>query len=273
MREALTNEDLRSFISEAREYVVQLLFAIGRAVEKDKGFNSAPIADGINQYTIAFRWYIGHGGSINVVAHLHPGQTTTSRSIDIPGSIVNGWGSSMGRDEFRVLRMCDRDRYGLGAELQVVSAIESFISALLPSAQWKNHYGICQSSFHKTPIYSGDLLYEWAGKQLCEDCAKVLSLTEDIYHRTGESEPERNERDKMTPRLRWEILERDHFTCKACGRSAPDVKLHVDHKIPIAMGGKTVTENLHTLCAACNLGKSAKMPSQATMEFWEQVTV
>lgn len=35
-------------------------------------------------------------------------------------------------------------------------------------------------------------------------------------------------------------------------------KLHVDHIIPIAKGGKTVKENLRTLCEECNWGKRDK---------------
>lgn len=60
-------------------------------------------------------------------------------------------------------------------------------------------------------------------------------------------------------RLRWHVLQRDRFTCCACGASpalTPSVELHVDHIIPWSKGGGTVLENLQTLCAVCNLGKS-----------------
>lgn len=60
-------------------------------------------------------------------------------------------------------------------------------------------------------------------------------------------------------RLRWRVLQRDRFTCCACGKSPallPDVELHVDHIVPWSKGGQTVLENLQTLCSACNLGKS-----------------
>ncbi len=58
--------------------------------------------------------------------------------------------------------------------------------------------------------------------------------------------------------LRWKILNRDKFRCVICG-SSPAVeincKLHVDHIIPFSKGGKTLIENLRTLCKNCNLGK------------------
>jgi hypothetical protein len=60
-------------------------------------------------------------------------------------------------------------------------------------------------------------------------------------------------------RLRWHVLQRDRFTCCACGASpalVSGVELHVDHKIPWSKGGDTVLSNLQTLCSTCNLGKS-----------------
>ena len=56
--------------------------------------------------------------------------------------------------------------------------------------------------------------------------------------------------------LRFRVLRRDNFTCQYCGRSAPDVELHVDHKVPFADGGSDSLSNLVTACAECNLGKS-----------------
>ncbi len=60
-------------------------------------------------------------------------------------------------------------------------------------------------------------------------------------------------------KLRLDVLKRDNFRCVFCGRSpATDagVILHIDHIIPFAKGGKTILENLQTLCSECNIGKS-----------------
>lgn len=60
-------------------------------------------------------------------------------------------------------------------------------------------------------------------------------------------------------RLRFIVMRRDNFKCKACGRPpATDHKiiLHVDHVKAWANGGETVLENLQTLCSKCNIGKS-----------------
>jgi Homing endonuclease associated repeat/HNH endonuclease len=60
-------------------------------------------------------------------------------------------------------------------------------------------------------------------------------------------------------RLRFRIMKRDNFTCRACGRSPATevgVILHVDHVLAYSRGGETLPENLQTLCEKCNLGKS-----------------
>jgi hypothetical protein len=64
-------------------------------------------------------------------------------------------------------------------------------------------------------------------------------------------------------RLRWHVLQRDRFSCRACGTSPATtvgVELQVDHIVPWSKGGKTVLDNLQTLCAVCNLGKSNLLP-------------
>lgn len=61
----------------------------------------------------------------------------------------------------------------------------------------------------------------------------------------------------MTPELRKQIAERDHYTCQICGKYMPDgVGLHIDHIIPVSKGGKTVPSNLQVLCSKCNGHKS-----------------
>lgn len=58
-------------------------------------------------------------------------------------------------------------------------------------------------------------------------------------------------------RQRFEIFKRDRFRCVYCGRSPPEVLLHMDHVEPVANGGDSDPSNLVTACSDCNLGKSA----------------
>lgn len=55
--------------------------------------------------------------------------------------------------------------------------------------------------------------------------------------------------------LRYEILQRDEYTCRYCGRSAPSVPLEVDHVVAIADGGTDDPSNLVACCWSCNRGK------------------
>ena len=69
------------------------------------------------------------------------------------------------------------------------------------------------------------------------------------------------QRSLMTDSLRYDVMKRDKFRCVLCGASANAphfATLHVDHIIPLAKGGKTVMNNLRTLCDRCNLGKRDK---------------
>jgi hypothetical protein len=60
-------------------------------------------------------------------------------------------------------------------------------------------------------------------------------------------------------RLRFRVLQRDHFKCVLCGQSpamTPGLKLEIDHIVPWSKGGLTIEENLRSLCMACNQGRS-----------------
>jgi hypothetical protein len=67
-----------------------------------------------------------------------------------------------------------------------------------------------------------------------------------------------DERAKMTPEIRYRVIRRDGYRCRACGASvATGAILHVDHIEPVSAGGRTAMDNRQTLCAACNIGKGA----------------
>lgn len=70
----------------------------------------------------------------------------------------------------------------------------------------------------------------------------------------------------VTKRLRFEILTRDGNTCRYCGAQAPDVKLTIDHVIPVALGGGDESSNLVTACKDCNAGKSSMSPDGTVVE-------
>ena len=87
-----------------------------------------------------------------------------------------------------------------------------------------------------------------------------------IESQTSAANPQANvvSLKKRTPRqpsirLRFRVLRRDNFTCRACGRSPAreiGVTLEADHVLAWSRGGETTFENLQTLCERCNSGKS-----------------
>jgi hypothetical protein len=63
-------------------------------------------------------------------------------------------------------------------------------------------------------------------------------------------------RQPMSVSMRFEVMRRDNYRCCLCGKSAEDgTRLEIDHKVPVAKGGETTTENLWVLCFDCNRGK------------------
>lgn len=67
------------------------------------------------------------------------------------------------------------------------------------------------------------------------------------------------ERIPLTQSQRFEILRRDKFTCRYCGRKSPEVTLEVDHIYPVSKGGTNDPSNLTTSCYDCNRGKGADL--------------
>lgn len=83
-----------------------------------------------------------------------------------------------------------------------------------------------------------------------------------IVYKSSE-EFRKKQRSLMKPKFRYKILERDNFRCVLCGCTAEESVamyghgLEVDHIVPVSRGGRTVEDNLRTLCFGCNRGKGA----------------
>jgi 5-methylcytosine-specific restriction endonuclease McrA len=58
----------------------------------------------------------------------------------------------------------------------------------------------------------------------------------------------------------WELLKKQYgYTCPACGKSEPQIKLTEDHIVPLSKGGSDYIENIQPLCVSCNTRKYTKI--------------
>lgn len=88
----------------------------------------------------------------------------------------------------------------------------------------------------------------------------VDKIQEDVKRKSTETYRRKVERQRVTEKLRYQVMRRDGFRCQLCGATQADgVKLHVDHIIPISKGGTSDIDNLRTLCEICNRGKGDQL--------------
>lgn len=71
--------------------------------------------------------------------------------------------------------------------------------------------------------------------------------------------PDKKRIPRPSPKARFNILERDGFACRYCGRRAPEYEILVDHIVPVAMGGTSEPDNLVAACSECNDGKGTRL--------------
>lgn len=72
-----------------------------------------------------------------------------------------------------------------------------------------------------------------------------------------------------TPAMRQEVIDRDGDRCNYCGAEgdALGVQLAMDHVIPWAAGGRTISSNMQLLCPPCNSLKSDHSDREARRMF------
>ena len=68
-------------------------------------------------------------------------------------------------------------------------------------------------------------------------------------------------------RIRRQVLDRDGWRCRACGRPG---RLEVDHVLPLERGGTNDLSNLQTLCPGCHIRKTRteRRPQSAEQQEW-----
>jgi len=80
-------------------------------------------------------------------------------------------------------------------------------------------------------------------------------IEEELF-KEKEINPQIQRKQYISSNIRWQVWERDNFTCQTCGKRR---NLTVDHIIPESKGGKLELSNLQTLCNPCNRKKGSKI--------------
>ena len=89
----------------------------------------------------------------------------------------------------------------------------------------------------------------------CISCRKTFEEDYVLCPYCGKELIEREKNRPPLGKLRHQILVRDGYRCRECGKSNKEVSLDVDHIYPWSKGGPTSEENLWTLCTDCNNAK------------------
>lgn len=90
-----------------------------------------------------------------------------------------------------------------------------------------------------------------------EQCQEYLKETK--RQKARQSNPQARKRAWLPFELRQQVAAKNKYKCQSCGRSTHEVKLHVDHVVPLAKGGTDDISNLCLLCQYCNLRKGSKV--------------
>lgn len=64
----------------------------------------------------------------------------------------------------------------------------------------------------------------------------------------------------ISPDLRQAVIHRAKSRCEYCclSQEGQEAVFHIDHVIPVSVGGQTALENLALACVSCSLRKSAR---------------
>ncbi|MDG1737799.1 MAG: RecQ family ATP-dependent DNA helicase [Paracoccaceae bacterium] len=74
-------------------------------------------------------------------------------------------------------------------------------------------------------------------------------------------------------KLRFEILNRDEWTCCECRKSIKGRDAHVHHKLPRALGGQDIEVNLISLCGACHATRHSNLHVGLGAQFLQSTAV
>lgn len=66
-------------------------------------------------------------------------------------------------------------------------------------------------------------------------------------------------RQSLPPAIRASVIERDGYVCGLCGDPVDPGDVHIDHVLPVSLGGDDELPNLQVTHSSCNLAKGARI--------------
>jgi 5-methylcytosine-specific restriction endonuclease McrA len=121
----------------------------------------------------------------------------------------------------------------------------------------------CAKCRNQNDVGSNERSKRWYWKHLDLAHKKIRSwrLGHQEYYRQRYRNREALERGatgKVTAD-QWAALKKKYsYTCLRCKRKEPEIKLTIDHVLPLVLGGTNLIENIQPLCSSCNSIKHAK---------------
>ncbi len=129
------------------------------------------------------------------------------------------------------------------------------------SPVWKGGFGNCSVCSSKLNSYGsrfciyhrvkGERNGKWKGGEETEKVRAVLVQQRREARKKGNG-------GEYTVNEWQNLKEKFNFMCLCCKRQEPEIKLTVDHILPISMGGKNNISNIQPLCKSCNSRKFTK---------------
>jgi len=86
----------------------------------------------------------------------------------------------------------------------------------------------------------------------------------EVYQRSRAKRNARKRGVEHQPYTRREIYDRDGGSCRDCGKSLPygPGGFHIDHIVPLSLGGPDTPANVQLMCPVCNREKWANLDGQ-----------
>ena len=137
------------------------------------------------------------------------------------------------------------------------------VSMKVPADHVVASTGTCQNV---SEVLTPEQFNRWKQAQKANNPIEVVTLEE---AKQREKNPDKNTQYNQNRRARivasggsissaeWHMVKNTYGNkCLRCGRS--DVKLTMDHVIPLSVGGSHTIENIQPLCSSCNSWKNTK---------------